>query len=137
MKWTIIIIDCTNHGKLALAEEQNCKNSKVLMEYLFLNAYERFAFTPCLQAQVCKDYLSDEFPTNYSYICIYVCSVLLLFVTLEHIQKAHTLNMAALGVQGSTSGQLAVLHHMACQTDPPKGCTVGTQLSIQTPQPHF
>ncbi|XP_062261089.1 zinc finger protein 142-like [Platichthys flesus] len=31
----------------------------------------------------------------------------------------------------------ARLHHMACQTDPPKLCTVGTQLSLKTLQPHF
>jgi len=26
---------------------------------------------------------------------------------------------------------------MACQTDPPKMCTLGTQLSVKTLQPHY
>ncbi|KAL7405215.1 hypothetical protein ABVT39_025343 [Epinephelus coioides] len=37
----------------------------------------------------------------------------------------------------STSVQQPVVHHVACQTDQPVTCTVGTQLSMRTLQPHF
>ncbi|KAF4115525.1 hypothetical protein G5714_003014 [Onychostoma macrolepis] len=37
----------------------------------------------------------------------------------------------------STHEDLARVHHVACQTDPPKLCTVATQLSITTLRPHF
>ncbi|XP_031429046.1 uncharacterized protein LOC105898184 isoform X2 [Clupea harengus] len=37
----------------------------------------------------------------------------------------------------STSVQGARVHHVACQTDPPKMCTVGTQLSVKTQRPHY
>ncbi|XP_031431312.1 uncharacterized protein LOC116222179 isoform X2 [Clupea harengus] len=37
----------------------------------------------------------------------------------------------------STSGQCARVHHVACQTDRPKMCTVGTQLSVKTLRPHY
>ncbi|XP_030250399.1 uncharacterized protein LOC115567705 [Sparus aurata] len=33
--------------------------------------------------------------------------------------------------------QQPVVHHVACQTDQPVTCTVGTQLSMRTLQPHF
>ncbi|XP_031418465.1 uncharacterized protein LOC105908557 isoform X2 [Clupea harengus] len=37
----------------------------------------------------------------------------------------------------STPGQCARVHHVACQTDRPKMCTVGTQHSVKTPRPHY
>ncbi|KAM8733556.1 uncharacterized protein AB9X84_025253 [Acanthopagrus schlegelii] len=37
----------------------------------------------------------------------------------------------------STSVQQPVVHHVACQTDQPVKCTVGTQLSMRTLRPHF
>ncbi|XP_060939586.1 zinc finger and SCAN domain-containing protein 12-like [Limanda limanda] len=39
--------------------------------------------------------------------------------------------------EASASVHGARLHHMACQTDPPKLCTVGTQLSLKTLAPHY
>ena len=46
-------------------------------------------------------------------------------------------NIAAFGVQASTSVHGARLHHVACQTDPPKMRTHGTQLSMKTLRPHY
>ncbi|KAL7373051.1 hypothetical protein ABVT39_009334 [Epinephelus coioides] len=37
----------------------------------------------------------------------------------------------------STSQMSAGKRHVSCQTDPPTTCTVGTQLSMRTLQPHF
>ncbi|XP_036965309.1 uncharacterized protein LOC119025642 isoform X3 [Acanthopagrus latus] len=37
----------------------------------------------------------------------------------------------------STSVQQSVVHHVACQTDQPVKCTVGTQLSMRTIRPHL
>ncbi|KAA0721759.1 hypothetical protein E1301_Tti014268 [Triplophysa tibetana] len=82
---------------------------------------------------VCANHFKPECFTNLGQYNAGLASKLLLNVGARPTERGK----AADGKNASTSEQLTKVHHVACQTDAPRLCTVATQLSIKTLRPRY